>query len=1036
MSIEIAKYTFTPWIRKGISANITSKDNLGSGTSADTERAKIPVDVTVNTASPIKKEFSLIGPADIIGINSNMIIRTEPRNWITDFEPNYLAFIEFYDEDFAWRYTPAAADGDKLRPWVFLLVLKETEFERSSKKLPLPSITVKTSDGFPPNNQIWAWAHAHTNNDFQPGELNDLEEFLRSLNEKFEENPDNLYCRIMNPRNLEPNTSYYAFLVPSFETGRLAGLEKSTSGIDAQKPSWKNDSTDLEFPVYYEWYFKTGKDMDFEYLVRQLEPRIIDSKVGKRDMDCTNPGFGIETGTKPSILGLEGALKSPKAVSTTFPVVPRESKDFQKELEDIVNLPYRLLQQNNTEDPVISAPIYGDKHALIQELDISKDGWVHGLNSDPRYRVPSGFGTNVIQKNQDKFMQKAWKQVMKVIEANKIIMYTRMALAVSNSLSTKIFQKLDQITLLAVAKPALAKVLGSKTTLAHQLQNSLINSTVLSSSFRKISRPRGRLVRKLNTNQEKPFTISGLVQEANKGNISAAFPKKPPEKMVTTTTLSGNIVKISLPKFIKWTIKNYVIIFIILIVLFALLALITGNYKILGGIASILLVLLAVFSRFLSKLKNKIEASDILEDDKAAAALINKTPARPQFELKVSDPDDGSITSAADNKSAVGTDSKEAARFREAAVNLSQRLQIKKEEAVLPTFNIDNAYTKLQNALNPKISFPKQLAAKVKFPLDISYLLPENIIPAMAYPDFEEPMYEKLRDISTELLIPNLDLIPNNTISLLVTNQKFIEAYMVGLNHEMGRELLWREYPTDQRGSYFRQFWDVKGIVGIKDESTDDATLTEKYKDIKPIHTWHSKSILGSHNNRDAEGDMTQIVLVIKGELFRHYPDTIVFAQKAHGDTQSGDPKVKLELTDEEIKKELRFPLYKAEILPDIKFYGFDLTVEEATGTKKTNGFTDKEGWFFIIQEAPGEPRFGMDIEIGSNAGADTWDNLSWEHFSSALTYIDITKKPNFTPTDDISGGRWGASSAHMAYALYQKPVMIAVHAKEMLEGL
>ena len=36
---------------------------------------------------------------------------------------------------------------------------------------------------------------------------------------------------------------------------------------------------------------------------------------------------------------------------------------------------------------------------------------------------------------------------------------------------------------------------------------------------------------------------------------------------------------------------------------------------------------------------------------------------------------------------------------------------------------------------------------------------------------------------------------------------------MVGLNHEMARELLWREYPTDQRGSYFRQFWDASVAV-------------------------------------------------------------------------------------------------------------------------------------------------------------------------------------------------------------------------------
>ena len=32
---------------------------------------------------------------------------------------------------------------------------------------------------------------------------------------------------------------------------------------------------------------------------------------------------------------------------------------------------------------------------------------------------------------------------------------------------------------------------------------------------------------------------------------------------------------------------------------------------------------------------------------------------------------------------------------------------------------------------------------------------------------------------------------------------------MVGSNHEMGRELLWRGYPTDQRGTYFAQFWDT-----------------------------------------------------------------------------------------------------------------------------------------------------------------------------------------------------------------------------------
>ena len=66
---------------------------------------------------------------------------------------------------------------------------------------------------------------------------------------------------------------------------------------------------------------------------------------------------------------------------------------------------------------------------------------------------------------------------------------------------------------------------------------------------------------------------------------------------------------------------------------------------------------------------------------------------------------------------------------------------------------------------------------------------------------------------SPKYFLPNINLIAPNSITLLETNQKFIESYMVGLNHEMARELLWREYPTDQRGSYFRQFWDVSGYL-------------------------------------------------------------------------------------------------------------------------------------------------------------------------------------------------------------------------------
>ena len=48
-------------------------------------------------------------------------------------------------------------------------------------------------------------------------------------------------------------------------------------------------------------------------------------------------------------------------------------------------------------------------------------------------------------------------------------------------------------------------------------------------------------------------------------------------------------------------------------------------------------------------------------------------------------------------------------------------------------------------------------------------------------------MYQPLGEIGDELLVPNLGLVPPNTISLMLTNQPFIEAYMVGLNHEFAQ---------------------------------------------------------------------------------------------------------------------------------------------------------------------------------------------------------------------------------------------------------
>ncbi|WP_315820297.1 hypothetical protein [Paraflavitalea speifideaquila] len=275
----------------------------------------------------------------------------------------------------------------------------------------------------------------HSNADIPDNELSDYEKFLLSLNKITTDDPDQVYSRIMSPRKLEPNTAYHAFLIPAFETGRLAGLEQPTAGVNAQQASWDNNGARGEMPIYYEWFFRTGTNADFESLVKLLQPRPMDPKVGIRDMDCSRPGFvradnpALEiSGTQPPIIGLEGALKSPSTISTVFPNPPT-AKDFQQQLQEIVNLPATIIGKDDSGDPIISVPLYGGKHAKksaneVVLLDINKTTWLHDLNKDPRTRVPAGFGTRIIQKHQEKYMRKAWTQVLKIIEANKRIRAT------------------------------------------------------------------------------------------------------------------------------------------------------------------------------------------------------------------------------------------------------------------------------------------------------------------------------------------------------------------------------------------------------------------------------------------------------------------------------------------------------------------------------------------------------------------------------------------------------------------------------------
>ncbi len=197
-----------------------------------------------------------------------------------------------------------------------------------------------------------------------------------------------------------------------------------------------------------------------------------------------------------------------------------------------------------------------------------------------------------------------------------------------------------------------------------------------------------------------------------------------------------------------------------------------------------------------------------------------------------------------------------------------------------------------------------------------------------------------------------LSLLPDSDfVTVLSTNDEFMEAFLVGLSDEFGHELLWRGYPTDRRGTYFHRFWSPR-----RDELT------------QPIHAFR-RTPLGTHvaiggtppdgGGGGAAARLGRAVIVVKSELVRRFPDLIIQAIRNHGTPQQpifeapGQP------------QETAPVLFAEHLEPDIALIGVDLSVEELDGP----------GWWIVIAEHPSATRF--ELPGGAQASPNSPDHLS-----------------------------------------------------------
>jgi hypothetical protein len=566
--------------------------------------------------------------------------------------------------------------------------------------------------------------------------------------------------------------------------------------------------------------------------------------------------------------------------------------------------------------------------------------------------------------------------------------------------------------------------------------------------MRKIMRPGGRVMKRLSFTET--VTPSNLVTRINDAAVLIAPPKVIPAALPTPNLLAAALAPKNVPPLLLDVLKTAPWIRLLALLLALLFIILMFFIPVLGVLA----VLLIAFFIASGKWKKQQDAAATIVSQTPSS--VDTLPTSPDFVL--SKPGDH-FTPGKGN-----TDSKEAVQYKVALKEALTMLEVTKQSGKIterPKLDLPAVVDVTFKGINPVLTIPRLIYSSLLIPERIRVMLTEEFTEVWAYPELDIPMYKPLVKVSSELFLPNINFISENTISLLETNQRFIESYMVGLNHEFSRELFWREYPTDQRGSYFRQFWDVSSF--FDGTAIDPVALKERLRDIPPLHTWPKHSKLGDHDNREAYGDKEEeLVLVIRGELLKKYHNVAIYAHKAQWHLNADgtiDNKAARELatlTPDQQKKLprtiVKTPLYDAKVDPDIYFFGFDLTALKARGgTGETNADLDNAGWFFCIKERPGEPRFGLDID--KDTTPNVWNDLSWQDIlpggaaGSFMQITDATPTITLSPLDPSSDGSKGEqraddnfvswnkdmNAADVAYILYQVPVLVAVHASEML---
>ena len=263
-------------------------------------------------------------------------------------------------------------------------------------------------------------------------------------------------------------------------------------------------------------------------------------------------------------------------------------------------------------------------------------------------------------------------------------------------------------------------------------------------------------------------------------------------------------------------------------------------------------------------------------------------------------------------------------------------------------------------------------------------------------PKINDGLFDYIGEDQIGCLFPGLTDMNNNSIAMLLVNQKFLEAYMLGANMEMVQELVWREFPVYRQATVFHNFWEP-----------NDAGST----DITDIKSW--KKLGGNHIGMFADN----IIVAIRADLFRRYPRTIPFIVEHNPDIDYNTlidvllKKNNLNVPEGAIR--IYEPKFSADLFSDLSLQYYELTAGHMQamirgGVKKFS---------FAMLENFTIPKFGL---------SETTGTASWSYYgtNAASGYLNVTD------------GKFPDNSAAAADALLSRPCAAVLDFGKIVTGI